>query len=150
MDLTHQFTVPAPMAHTWATFNDLEQVVPCFPGAALTSTDGDGFEGSVRVKLGPISMAYKGEGRFVERDEAAGRVVIEASGTDRRGNGVASVTVTATLTAAEEETSVEVLTDMAITGKPAQFGRGIIQRVSDNLLTQFVDCMRQRMSAGNA
>src|SRR5699024_9925646 len=84
--LEHHFEVPDYRAETWARFNDLEQVVPCFPRASLTEVDGDEFTGSVKVKLGPISLQYNGSGRYVQRDEAAGRIVIEASGKDRRGN----------------------------------------------------------------
>lgn len=149
MELTHEFTVPASPEQTWETLNDLEQVVPCFPGATLTSTTGDEFAGSVRVKLGPISLTYNGTGRFLERDKAAGRVVIEAQGTDRRGNGTAGVTVTATLRGGggEEGTSVDVVTAVDISGKPAQFGRGLIQRVSDRMLGQFLECIKARMGS---
>ncbi len=150
MELEHQFEVPADVATTWATFNDLEQVVPCFPGGTLTSVDGDDFEGTVRLKLGPISLTYKGTGKFVERDEAAGRVVIEAQGVDRRGNGTAGIVVTATLRESEggSGTTIDVLSSVNISGKPAQFGRGLIQRVSDRMLGQFLDCMKEKMSEG--
>lgn len=151
MELEHQFEVPADVATTWTTFNDLEQVVPCFPGGTLTSVDGDDFEGTVRLKLGPISLTYKGTGRFVERDEAGGRVVIEAEGVDRRGNGTAGITVTATLNESDGGTGtrIDVLSSVNISGKPAQFGRGLIQRVSDRMLGQFVDCMKEKMSEGD-
>lgn len=146
MQLDHHFEVPASRAETWARFNDLEQVVPCFPGASLTEVDGDSFTGTVRVKLGPISLQYKGSGRYVERDEAAGRIVIEASGQDRRGNGTAGATVTAVLTEADEGTAVDVVTEMDIGGKPAQFGRGMIQSVSNKMLDKFLTCIRQKMT----
>ncbi len=144
MDLNHQFTVPASIEETWAAFNDLERVAPCFPGASLTSVEGDDFTGACKVKLGPISLQYTGTGRFVQRDEAAHCAVIEAKGKDKRGNGTAAATVTAQLSEAADGTLVEVSTDLAITGKPAQFGRGVMQDVSDKLLGQFVECLRTK------
>lgn len=146
MELEHHFEVPADMATTWATFNDLEQIVPCFPGGVLTSVDGDDFEGTVRLKLGPISLTYAGKGTFVERDEAAGRVVMEAQGMDRRGNGTAGITVTARLSEIEGGTAIDVVSSVNISGKPAQFGRGMIQRVSDRMLGQFLDCVKEKMA----
>ena len=145
MELSHKFTVPASVDETWAAFNDLERIAPCFPGATLSSVEGDEFKGSVKVKLGPISLQYNGTGQFIERDESAHRAVIEAKGKDRRGNGTASATVTARMTAGGDGTEVEVDTDLAITGKPAQFGRGVIQDVSDKLLGQFVDCIAGKL-----
>lgn len=149
MELEHHFEVEADLATTWATFNDLERVVPCFPGGTLTSVDGDDFEGTVRLKLGPISLTYGGKGTFVERDEAAGRVVMEAQGMDRRGNGTAGITVTATLSEIETGTAIDVKSSVNISGKPAQFGRGMIQRVSDRMLGQFLNCIKEQM-ANNA
>jgi carbon monoxide dehydrogenase subunit G len=149
MRLEHSFTVPAPIEQAWATFNDLERVVPCFPGATLTSFDSDEFVGSVKVKLGPVSLQYNGTGTFVERDPAAHHAVVEAKGKDRRGNGTATARVTAQLTASgESETAVNVETDLTVTGRPAQFGRGLMQDVSDKLLGQFVDCLTKELGAG--
>ena len=141
MELQHRFTVPAPIDETWAAFNDLERVAPCFPGATLTSVEGDQFSGSVKVKLGPISMQYSGTGTFLERDEANHTARFEAKGKDKRGNGTAAATVRAQLTPEGDGTAVEVSTDLAITGKPAQFGRGVIQDVSDKLLGRFTACL---------
>ena len=119
-----------------------------FPGAALTSYDGEAFEGLVKVKLGPISLQYTGTGRFVERDEAAHRAVIEAKGKDKRGNGTAAAGVTAQLTAdGDAATNVTVTTDLNITGKPAQFGRGVMQDVSDKLLGQFASCLETKLDS---
>lgn len=146
MKLEHQFVVPAPVEQAWAAFNDLERVVPCFPGATLTSYDGDGFVGSCKVKLGPVSLQYNGNGTFTERDEATHRAVVEAKGKDRRGNGTATVHVTAQLTASgDSATAVTVETDLTVTGRPAQFGRGLIQEVSDKLLDQFVACLTKEL-----
>lgn len=141
MELNHHFTVPSSLADTWRSFNQLEEIAPCFPGATLTSVEGDTFTGTVKIKLGPIAMLYSGTGEFLSRDEAAHTVVIQATGKDKRGNGTAGATVTAVLAAAGEGTTVDVSTDMNVTGKPAQFGRGVIQDVSDKLLEQFVQCV---------
>jgi carbon monoxide dehydrogenase subunit G len=148
VELTHEFTVPASVEDAWAAFNDLERITPCFPGAALTSFDGETFAGGVKVKLGPISMQYTGTGKFLERDEVAHRAVIEAKGKDKRGNGTAAATVTAELSdAGDSRTNVRVRTDLNVTGKPAQFGRGVMQDVSDKLLGQFATCLESRLAA---
>ncbi len=145
MDLSHRFVVPASVETTWAAFNDLESIAPCFPGATITSVEGDDFSGSVKVKLGPIAMLYNGSGTFVERDESQHRAVIKATGKDKRGNGTAGVTVVAHMLPEGEGTAVELTSDLSITGKPAQFGRGVMQDVSDKLLGQFVDCIAGRL-----
>ena len=148
MKLEHQFVVPAPIEEAWAAFNDLERVVPCFPGATLTSFDGDGFVGSCKVKLGPVSLQYTGNGTFTERDPAAHLAVIEAKGKDRRGNSTATARVTAQLTASgDAATAVTVETDLSVTGRPAQFGRGLMQEVSDKLLGQFIDCLTTELGS---
>ncbi|GEP35776.1 hypothetical protein NSZ01_35440 [Nocardioides szechwanensis] len=148
MDLTHRFTVPTGVEEAWAHFQDIEGVATCFPGAVVTSVEGETFHGSVKVKLGPIALVYNGSGTFVEKDEAAHRFVVDAKGKDKRGNGTAGAKVTLQMTpsVAGDSTDVEVVTDLAITGKPAQFGRGVMQDVSDKLLGQFVDCIEQRLS----
>ena len=148
MDLTHRFSVPAGVAEAWDAFNELEGLAPCFPGATITSVEGDEFSGSVKIKLGPISLMYNGSGRYIERNDADRRVVIEARGKDKRGNGTATATVTASFVESGEQTDVEVLTDLVITGKPAQFGRGVISDVSDKLLDQFVSCVSGRFTGG--
>lgn len=151
MDLTHSFTVPATIDETWRTFIDIADVANCFPGASVTSAEGDEFSGSVKVKLGPISLLYNGSGTFVERDESAHRFVVEAKGKDKRGNGTAGATVTASMAdAGGGRTEVTVLTDLSITGKPAQFGRGMIEDVSNKLLQQFVTCLESKVGAPEA
>jgi carbon monoxide dehydrogenase subunit G len=145
MDLTHRFTVPTSVDETWAHFQDIASVAECFPGAQVTSADGDTFQGTCKVKLGPIALTYAGSGTFVEKDEAAHRFVVEAKGRDKRGNGTAGATVTLTMASGSDGTDVEVNTDLSITGKPAQFGRGVMQDVSDKLLDQFVNCLEQRL-----
>jgi carbon monoxide dehydrogenase subunit G len=147
MQLRHDFTVPAPVDETWATFMDLRRVGGCFPGAVVTDASDDGFSGTVKVKLGPIALQYAGTGAFLERDDSAHRAVIEAKGKDKRGNGTAGATVTVELAPAGEGTRVEVSTDLSITGKPAQFGRGVMQDVSDKLLQQFVACIERQFEA---
>src|SRR4029079_12477781 len=135
----------ATIQETWEAFNDIESVAVCFPGATVSSVDGDTFEGSCKVKLGPIALTYNGSGTFVEKDESARRMVIDAKGKDKRGNGTAGAHVTATMTQEGTSTKVEVLTDLNITGKPAQFGRGVMQDVSDKLLGQFTACLEQKV-----
>lgn len=150
MDLTHRFVVSAPIDATWAAFNDLERVARCFPGAAVTSVEGDHFAGSIKVKLGPVAMNYNGSGTFVERDEARHRAVIRATGQDQRGNGTAGITVVAHMMPEGEGTAVELTSDLAITGRPSQFGRNVIQDVSDKLLAELVDCMAGQLGDQNA
>ena len=146
MELQHSFSVPVDVDRAWAVLVDIEQVAPCMPGAALDTVDGDEFTGSVKVRLGPIGLTYKGKARFVEKDEAAHRAVIDAQGKDARGNGTASATVTATLHPQDDGTRVEVNTDLAITGKPAQFGRGVMVDVGNKLIGQFADCLAGKLA----
>ena len=146
MELKHHFTVPSSLEDTWHSFNQLEEIAPCFPGATLTTVDGDSFTGTVKIKLGPIAMLYAGTGEFISRDEDTHTVVIRASGKDKRGNGTAGATVTAVLATSGQGTTVDVTTDMNVTGKPAQFGRGVIQDISDKLLETFVQCVIRKAS----
>ena len=146
MELQHSFSVPVDVDRAWAVLVDIEQVAPCMPGAALDTVDGDNFTGSVKVRLGPIGLTYKGKARFVEKDEAAHRAVIDAQGKDARGNGTAAATVTATLHPQDDGTRVEVNTDLAITGKPAQFGRGVMVDVGNKLIGQFADCLAGKLA----
>ena len=147
MELSHRFTVPIGVEETWAHFNDISSVAECFPGAQVTEADEESFSGSVKVKLGPIALQYNGSGTFVEKDAAAHRFVVDAKGKDKRGNGTAGAKVTVSMGDAGGSTDVSVETDLAITGKPAQFGRGVMQDVSDKLLGQFVACLEQRLTA---
>ncbi len=159
MELEHTFTVPVGVEQAWAEFQDIASVALCFPGATVSGVEGDTFSGSVKVKLGPIALVYNGSGTFTEKDETAHRFVVDAKGKDKRGNGTAGATVTLTMTETMAETSadsadstgstdVKVHTDLAVTGKPAQFGRGVMQDVSDKLLGQFVACLEQRLGEG--
>jgi uncharacterized protein len=148
VELTHRFTVPGTVEETWEHFGDIADLTQCFPGAQVTSVEGDSFEGTVKVKLGPIALVYAGSGAFTSKDPAAHSFVVEAKGRDKRGNGTAGATVTVAMSAGSDGTDVQVDTDLSITGKPAQFGRGVLQEVSDKLLAQFVACLEQR-SAGD-
>jgi carbon monoxide dehydrogenase subunit G len=148
MDLTHRFSVPASMHEAWNAFNDVEQLAPCFPGATITGVQGDEFSGKLKIKLGPTTLVYNGSGRYLERNQTEHRVLLEANGNDRRRNGTAAVTVTASFTQNGDQTDVEVLTNLAVTGKPAHFGDEVISDVSVKLLDQFVDCISRRFAAG--
>jgi carbon monoxide dehydrogenase subunit G len=145
VELDHSFRVPADLDTVWRAVLDPERVAPCMPGATLTEVTGSSFNGTVKVKLGPISLLYKGSGEFLETDEAARRVVIKAAGKDSRGNGTAAATVTVTLRADGEETAGTVHTDLSITGKPAQFGRGMISEVGGKILDAFATCLASKL-----
>ncbi|EOD68903.1 SRPBCC family protein [Amycolatopsis vancoresmycina] len=146
MRLDHEFTVPAPIGEVWQAVVDPERVAPCMPGATLTKVEGDKFSGTVKVKLGPISLLYKGNGEFLEKDDAARKVTIKASGKDSRGAGTAAATVTLTLTETDGGTHGAVATDLAITGKPAQFGRGLISEVGGKILDTFAGCLSGKLA----
>ena len=134
MDLTHRFSVPAGVHKAWIAFSNVERLAPCFPGATITSVQGDEFTGKLKIKLGPSTLVYNGSGRYLERNKAERRVVIEASGKDKRRNGTAAVTVSASFTENGAQTDVEVLTNLEISGKPAHFGDEVIADVSEKLL----------------
>jgi uncharacterized protein len=146
VQMQHHFTVPVPIDVAWPALLDLERVAPCMPGATLTKAEGNEFAGSVKVRLGPISLLYKGNGSFTDIDTDARRVVIDASGKDSRGNGTASATVTAVLTSQGDSTSVQVDTDLKVTGKPAQLGRGMISEVGGKIIDQFAQCLSERLA----
>ncbi|MFJ2292881.1 SRPBCC family protein [Streptomyces sp. NPDC087894] len=151
MQFDHTFTVPADPDEAWKLFHDLARVAPCMPGAVLDTLDGDAFTGRVKVRIGAVQMSYRGEGT-VMRDEAARSMHLDLSGSETRGSGTASATVTATLAAGPDGTRVHVRTDLDITGRPAQFGRGIMTEVGDRLVQQFADrlegVLRERPGSG--
>ena len=139
MELVNDFTVNAPIDEAWATLTDLERIAPCMPGAQLTEVEGETYRGLVKVKVGPITAQFKGQAHFVERDADAHRAALKAEGRDTGGKGNASAIITAQLVeVAPSTTQVTVTTDLTITGKVAQFGRGALADVSDKLLKQFV------------
>lgn len=138
MDLQNSFTVPADVTTAWNTLLDVEAIAPCMPGATLESVNGDEFTGNVKVKLGPVSMTYGGEARFLTKDSTTHTAVIEGNGKESRGTGTARALVTCRLTEeAPNQTRVDVSTELTITGKAAQFGRGVMQDVAGRLVTQF-------------
>lgn len=146
MELRHEFTVPVPVEEAWRTLLDIERVAPCLPGTTVQEFDGEEITGTVKVKVGPVTLTYRGTAVFEERDEAAHRMVLKASGKEVRGQGTARATVTAGLTASGEGTAVAVLTDFAVTGRPAQIGRGVIAEVGDKLVGRFADCLAERLA----
>jgi len=151
MQLENTFTIDAPIEKAWEALNTPQTIAPCFPGATLTEYEADTFTGTVKVKLGPISLTYKGKGVYKERDDAAHRVVIDASGRDSRGNGTAEATVVGTMTAdGPDKTAVTMVTDMKITGRPAQFGRGVISDVADKIIGQFASCVASKLQGEEA
>jgi carbon monoxide dehydrogenase subunit G len=139
MNIEDEFRVDVPLDEAWRVLLDVERIAPCMPGAQLQEIDGDEFRGIVKVKVGPITAQYKGAARMTDVDEANHRVVVRAEGRDTRGQGNASATVTATLHPDGEGTRVTIASDVTITGKVSQFGRGVIADVSSKLLDQFVD-----------
>jgi carbon monoxide dehydrogenase subunit G len=149
VQLENSFTVPVPVDEAWRVLLDIERIAPCMPGAALDSVAGDEFTGRVKVKLGPINLTYQGKAAFVEKDEAAHRAVIDAKGKDQRGNGTAAATITARLAGEGDRTRVDVVTDLNITGRPAQFGRGVMTDVGNKLLGQFADKLAAQLGQGD-
>jgi carbon monoxide dehydrogenase subunit G len=147
MQLEHEFTVPVPVDEAWRVLLDIERVAPCMPGATVESVEGDTITGNVKVKVGPITVTYRGKATFTEKDADAHRVVLSASGKEARGPGTARATVTGTLTERDGSTSVSVVTDLSITGRPAQFGRGVMNEVGDKILGQFASCLSERLGS---
>ncbi|HEY8525239.1 MAG TPA: SRPBCC family protein [Acidimicrobiales bacterium] len=150
MELTNDFKVDAPVATVWEALTDVERIAPCLPGAELQSVEGDEYKGVVKVKVGPITAQYKGAARFAERDDANHRAVLEAEGRETRGQGNASATITAQLTPDGDSTTVQVVTDLKITGRVAQFGRGVLADVSAKLLDQFAGCLAEKLKGDGA
>ncbi|SCE94026.1 SRPBCC family protein [Micromonospora saelicesensis] len=147
MKITNEFAVTVPIERAWAVLTDLEGLAPCLPGAQLTDVDGDVYQGRVRVKVGPVVSEFAGTARFVEKDDAAYRGVIDAKGRDARSAGTASALVTAHLRPDGDRTLVSVDTDLKISGRLAQFGSGMIKEVSGKLLAQFVANLEAKLAA---
>jgi carbon monoxide dehydrogenase subunit G len=141
VELTNEFTVGVPTEQAWALLTDVERIAPCMPGAELQEVEGDEYRGVVKVKVGPITAQYKGKASFVERDVPGLRAVLKAEGRETRGQGNASATISASLHPDPDGTRVAIVTDLAVTGRVAQFGRGVLADVSTKLLGQFVDCL---------
>jgi carbon monoxide dehydrogenase subunit G len=138
MELAHEFTVAVPVEQAWNVLTDVARIAPCMPGAQLTEVNGGTYHGQVKIKVGPITAQYKGTASFAEKDEAARRVVLKAAGRDTRGQGTASATVTAAMAEEAGSTTVSIVTDLSVSGRAAQFGRGVMADVSARLLEQFV------------
>jgi carbon monoxide dehydrogenase subunit G len=149
MQLENTFSVPVPVEDAWRVLLDVEQIAPCMPGATVESVDGDEVAGRVKVKLGPMVITYRGKITFLERDESAHRAVLSASAQETRGSGTASATITAVMRDLGRETEVSVLTDLNVTGKPAQFGRGVLADVSGNIIQQFATSLARQIEAGD-
>lgn len=145
MELTNAFDVSAPIEEAWRILTDIELIAPCMPGAQLTEVDGDVFKGGVKVKVGPITAQFKGTASFLERDVGAHRAVLKADGRDTGGKGNASAVITAELQPATDGTHVTIGTELSISGRVAQFGRGALADVSTKLLDQFVTCLETRV-----
>src|SRR5579862_7132417 len=151
MELDNVFTVPASPAHAWEVLLDVERIAPCMPGATVEEFDGEVVTGRIKVKVGPVSLTYRGTAKFVERDPEAQVVVLDASGKETRGAGTASATVRASLEpeGAGESTKVVIHTTMNVTGRPAQFGRGVIAEVGGKLVAQFADNLAKLIADSN-
>lgn len=146
MELHHEFTVPVPVDEAWLTLLDIERIAPCMPGASVEEYDGKTVTGAVKVKVGPITVTYKGTAVFEDQDETAHRMVLVASGRETHGQGTARATVTGTLSEHDDGTAVSVRTDLTVTGRPAQFGRGVMAEVGDRLVGQFAACLSERLA----
>lgn len=149
MELKNEFTVDVPVEEAWEILTDVARIAPCLPGAKLQEVDGEEYRGVVKVKVGPVTAEYKGSASFVEQDAGARRAVLRAQGRETRGQGNANATITATLHPAGESTRVQVVTDLAITGRVAQFGRGVLADVSAKLLGQFAASLEETVIGGS-
>ena len=149
MELEHSFTIPVPPEQAWQVLLDVEQVAPCMPGATVDSFDGDVVTGRIKVKVGPVAMTYAGTARFVERDEQSRTVRLEASGKETRGAGTASAKVRSTLQDEGGQTKVVVHTTLSVTGRPAQFGRGVMAEVGGRIIERFATNLAARCASGS-
>jgi uncharacterized protein len=150
MKINNEFTVGVPVGEAWSVMLDLERIAPCLPGAAIQESEGEEYQGTMKVKIGPITANYKGTAKFEETDEKNRRAVLKATGRDARGQGTASATIVSTLHEEGDDTRVRVETDMRLTGRAAQFGRGIAQDVATKMLGQFAECLEREISGGGA
>jgi carbon monoxide dehydrogenase subunit G len=152
IELDNSFTVPVPPEQAWDVLLDVERIAPCMPGASVTSVEGDEIEGQVKVKLGPLSLTYKGTAKFTDKDQAGHAISIEATGKETRGSGTASATVRAILTPGDGagQTLVSIHTSLNVTGKPAQFGRSLLPEVSGKLIQQFATNLEAMINADTA
>ena len=148
MKINNEFTVSVPIQQAWDTMLNLERIAPCLPGAAIHDENDGEYDGTMKVKIGPITANYKGTVKFEEVDEEDHRAVLQATGREARGQGAASATIVSTLQDEGEGTRVSVETEMKLTGRAAQFGRGIAQDVATKMLDQFASCLGEEISTG--
>ena len=148
MELDHSFIVPVPPDRAWEVLLDVERIAPCMPGATVEEFDGEVVTGRIKVKVGPVSLTYRGTAKFTERDPDTRVVVVDASGKETRGAGTASAAIRASLVPSGEGTEVSIHTTMNVTGRPAQFGRGVIAEVGGKLVEQFAQNLAQMISEG--
>ncbi len=146
MDLEHSFIIPVPPEQAWQALLDVEQVAPCMPGATVDGFDGEVISGKIKIKVGPVQMTYAGKARFTEKDEATKTVVLEASGKETRGSGTASATIRSSLQDEAGQTRVLVRTTMTVTGRPAQFGRGVMAEVGGRIIGKFATNLAAQLS----
>jgi carbon monoxide dehydrogenase subunit G len=147
MEFVNEFTVPADIDTAWGILTDLERVAPCLPGATLESVDGDAYTGHVKVRVGPISVAYRGQARLLDVDPVARTARIDAAGNETKGGGTASADVRAALSEGPDGTLVRVTTDIALTGKPAQFGSGVMSEVGTKIIDTFASRLEELVRA---
>jgi len=150
MELEHSFVIPVPPEQAWGVLLDVEKVAPCMPGATVDSVDGDDVKGRMKIKVGPVALTYAGTAKFTEKDEQARKVVLEASGKETRGSGTAAATITSTLSDEGGQTRVVVHTTMTVTGRPAQFGRGVMAEVGGRVIQKFATNLAAQLSGGAA
>ncbi len=145
MEITNSFTVAAPIAEAWELLTNIAEIAPCLPGAKLTDETDGVYSGGVKIKVGPVTSEYKGSAEFVEKDDENYKAVISGKGRDTRGAGNAQALITAQMTAVGDQTQVDINTDLKVSGKVAQFGRGVMQDVSTKLLGQFAECLETKI-----
>ncbi len=146
MEITNSFTVDAPIERAWELLTDIPFIAPCMPGAKLTDETDGVFKGGVKIKVGPVTAEYKGSAEFVEKDATAYKAVINGKGRDTRGAGNAQALITANMVPVGSVTQVDIVTDLKVSGKVAQFGRGVMQDVSTKLIGQFVECLEAKIA----
>lgn len=145
MEITNSFTVDAPIDQAWELLTNIPEIAPCLPGAKLTDETNGVYSGGIKIKVGPVTAEYKGSAEFVEKDEVAHKVVLNGKGRDTRGAGNAQALITAQMTPIGSQTQVDILTELKVSGKVAQFGRGVMQDISTKLIGQFTECLEAKI-----
>lgn len=145
MEISNSFTVDAPIEEAWVLLTNIAEIAPCLPGAKLTDETDGVYTGGVKIKVGPVTAEYKGSAEFVEKDDENYKAVISGKGRDTRGAGNAQALITAQMVPVGTATTVDIVTDLKVSGKVAQFGRGVMQDVSTKLLGQFAECLETKI-----